>query len=219
MIINLWSKKVHPFTCQLLVGNGDASYECKVESCLDYSAGESSWGLQHSHEMFPLSVCLSLQGAWRSFQPLQLLLHTQPCNDFSYTEPQWWRILNWKKRIFKCSSIPLDMLFMTRSVSNTAGASFVMNFHKYLKVNLFPKITTGFIFLVIFKNFTTFLVIFKTNTSYNFISIRNIPVCSCLQNFFQKVCRILKKLQCKHFITSIFLAKSVSYLKITTHSL
>lgn len=113
MIINLWSKKVHSFTCQLLVGNGDASYEYKVESCLDYSAGESSWGWQHSHEMFPLSVCLSLQGAWRSFQPLQLLLHTQPYNDFSYTEPQWWRILNWKKRIFKCSSIPLDMLFMT----------------------------------------------------------------------------------------------------------
>lgn len=69
-----------------------------------------------------------------------------------------------KNRIYKWSSIPLDMLFMTRSVSNTAGASFVMNFHKYLKVNLFPKITTGFIFLVIFKNFTTFLVIFKSNT-------------------------------------------------------
>lgn len=103
------------------------------------------------------------------------------------------------------------------SVSNTAGASFVMNFHQYLKVEFFTKITTNF--GVIFKNFTTFLVIFKTNTSYNFISIRNIPVCSCLQNFFQKVCRILKKLQCKHFITSIFLAKSVSYLKITTHSL
>lgn len=113
MIFNLWSKKVHSFTCQLLVGNGDASYECKAENCLDYSAGGNSWGLQRSHEMFPLSVCLSLQGAWRSFQPLQLLLHTQPCNDFSYTEPQWWRILNWKKRIFKCFSIPLDMLFMT----------------------------------------------------------------------------------------------------------
>lgn len=106
MIINLWSKKVHPFTCQLLVGNGDASYECKAENCLDYSAGGNSWGLRHSHEMFPLSVCLSLQGAWRSFQPLQLLLHTQPCNDFSYKKPQWWRILNWKKGFLNVPPYP-----------------------------------------------------------------------------------------------------------------
>lgn len=163
MIINLWSKKGHPFTCQLLVGNGDASYECKAESCLHYSAGGNSWGLQRSHEMFPLSVCLSLQGAWRSFQPLQLLLHTQPCNDFSYTEPQWWRILNWKKKDFlMILHTPWHAFYY--SVSNTAGASFVMNFHKYLKVKLFLKITTGFTFLVIFINFTTFLVIFKSNT-------------------------------------------------------
>lgn len=210
MIINLWSKKVHSFTCQLLVGNGDASYECKVESCLDYSAGESSWGLQHSHEMFPLSVCLSLQGAWRSFQPLQLLLHKQPYNDFSYTEPQWWRILNWKKWFFKWSSIPLDMLFMTRSVSNTAGASFVMNFHKYLKVNLFPKITSGFIFFGYFQ--------VKHMLEFHYI-IREYISLFWFTKLFLKVWRILKKNQYKHFITGIFLAKSVSYLKILKHSL
>lgn len=183
MIINLWSKKVHSFTCQLLVGNGDASYECKAESCLDYSAGGNSWGLQHSHEMFPLSVCLSLQGAWRSFQPLQLLLHKQPCNDFSYTEPQWWRILNWKKKGFLSVPPYPSTCFLLLCFKYSRG-SFVMNFHQYLTVEFFPKITT--VLGVIFKNFTLFLVIFKTNTSYNFISIRNIPACSCLQNFFPK---------------------------------
>lgn len=143
MIINLWSKKVHSFTCQLLVGNGDASYECKVESCLDYSAGENSWGLRRSHEMTPLSVGPSLQGAWRSSPPLQLLLHTQPCNDFSYTEPQWWRILNWKKMKFlKILHIPWHTFY--DSTFNTAGAFLYINFYKYLNVIFFPKITTIF---------------------------------------------------------------------------
>lgn len=220
MIINLWSKKVHPFTCQLLVGNGDAFYECKAENCLDYSAGGNSWGLQHSHEMFPLSVCLSLQGAWRSFQPLQLLLHKQLYNDFSYTEPQWWRILNWKKRFFKWSSITLGMLFTTRSVSNTAEASFVINFHKYLKVNLFPKITSWFIFFAYFQKLYHFFGHFQVKHMLEFhYIIREYISLFWFTKLFLKVWRILKKNQYKHFITGIFLAKSVSYLKILKHSL
>lgn len=97
---------------------------------------------------------------------------------------------------------------------------FCHEFHKYLKVNLFPKITSGFIFFGYFQKLYHFFGHFQVKHMLEFhYIIREYISLFWFRKLFLKVWRILKKNQYKHFITGIFLAKSVSYLKILKHSL